>query len=436
MNAAQLPAPQHGNPAASEAEGQLLGLVMFGHELPDELPSMPDGDWAEPINVEIWAAIRRLHRDGTRVLSAGRIAVLVGQSFEEVERANLHRLLDAYVRAAPLLWSGTFDATLEDLARAVRGLSAKRQLKAVAADIARLAEDPALSAPEALAQVDRDLAKLRIGDTLAPMTLRELTIRLAEDMEQPAEVMPTGLGRLDEVLGGGLWTRKLYGVAARMKVGKTLLLVTAARNVARSGHRALYVALEMGQAEVAQRIIADRLGINAVRFLRRDEDDLPARLVGYATRNDAPELDNLMFRDMPGCTFDQLRATAQAAVTRQGIKLLVVDYWQLVGGIPKGWNETQHLSAVAQWMADFARRAGIAILTAAQINRDGQTRGSDGLRLACDWYGHMHPAEPNEDRDRWIEGLDSRYTMRTNVGSHGAPALYVDTVGPVMREWR
>ena len=63
------------------------------------------------------------------------------------------------------------------------------------------------------------------------------------------------------------------------------------------------------------------------------------------------------------------------AVLRERVKLVVVDYWQLVVGCPRGETEAQHLAGVAQWLADFMRRHDLVGLTAAQINRQGETRG-------------------------------------------------------------
>jgi hypothetical protein len=48
----------------------------------------------------------------------------------------------------------------------------------------------------------------------------------------------------------------------------------------------------------------------------------------------------------------------------------------------------------------------------------------------------QHPTEAgNPAVDRWLEVLDSRYTLRLDLGSATQPALYVDNVGPVMGEW-
>lgn len=412
---------------------QAIGLCLTGSELPPELPALPAVVWENPAHAAIWAAICALHRDGHRLLSAQLIASATGRELEEQGRASLVKHLDRCAALAPFAVPALTGTALAEVAGEIRRLSGRRQLKALSAEMATLLDDPSLSAPDVLARVERDLSLLRIGEGLAPTSLRQLVVGLAEALDQPSTVMSTGIDVLDEIWIGGMWTGKLYGIAARMKVGKTVGLTTIARNVARAGHRVLYLALEMGQAEIAQRAIAAALGCNSMHFLRREDPHMPSRLVGYALRRDAPELDNLLFRDCPGCTFDQLRSITQTAVAKHEVKLLVLDYWQLVQGTPKGQTEAQHLGTVAQWLADFARRSGVAVLTAAQINRDGHTRGSDGLRLACDWYGHMHPVG---DRDRWIEALDSRYAMRADGGSEASPPLYIDNVGPMLREHR
>ena len=81
------------------------------------------------------------------------------------------------------------------------------------------------------------------------------------------------------------------------------------------------------------------------------------------------------------------------------------------------------------------RRHDLVGLTAAQINRQGETRGGDGLRMACDWYAHLHPSEMGiPASDRWLEVLDSRYTLRRDLGTKDRPALTIDKIGPTMIE--
>ena len=418
-----------------DLEGQLLGLCLRGEGLPD-LPHLPAEVWAHPTHGHAWAVICRVHQRGLRCPTPVEVAGQIGAAAtDEAARRECVRYLEGCVAAAPIVGPSMLPEAIDELAAAITGAYGKRKLHDVASILQGLALEPGTSAVDALDAVERDLAKLRVGEVAKPVTLRELALRLADDLERPSTVLWTVMPLLDSSLAGGLWTGKLYGIAARMKMGKTVMLGTLARAAAQRVPT-LFIALEMGQAEIAQRAVAAALGCNSVHFLRRDDPDLPQRVVGYALRSDRPELSNLMFMDAPGCSFERLKAICQRAVMQDGVRLIVLDYWQLVRGQARGDTEAKHLGDVAQWMADFVRRHDVAGLTAAQINRQGETRGGDGLRMACDWYGHLHPTEVgNPACDRWLEALDSRYTLRVDVGSATSPGFWVDTVGPLMCEY-
>jgi hypothetical protein len=83
-------------------------------------------------------------------------------------------------------------------------------------------------------------------------------------------------------------------------------------------------------------------------------------------------------------------------------------------------------------MADTCRRENIWGLVAAQINQEGNTRGGEGLKLACDCYLTLH-REKQSDR-AWMEMEESRYTLYQHVGSDMAPALIFDNNGPHFRD--
>ena len=74
------------------------------------------------------------------------------------------------------------------------------------------------------------------------------------------------------------------------------------------------------------------------------------------------------------------------AIVRHGIKGVILDYWQLVGGKVRNESEEFHLRNIAQWLADTCRKHSIWALVAAQVNQEGNTRGGEGLKLACDVY--------------------------------------------------
>src|SRR5262249_15203950 len=158
----------------------------------------------------------------------------------------------------------------------------------------------------------------------------------------PAVIYPTGLAALDEAIGGGLIAGKLYGISARKKVGKTVLLGTLSHNLARAGVSHLFIALEMSPEEIEQRNAARELGINSIAFLKEPTKDLARRVAEYAC--DLGE--TAFYESAPGATLDEVRRMVSRAVVQHGIKGVILDYWQLVAGKARNETEEYHLRNV------------------------------------------------------------------------------------------
>jgi replicative DNA helicase len=112
-----------------------------------------------------------------------------------------------------------------------------------------------------------------------------------------------------------------------------------------------------------------------------------------------------------------------------------VDYIQLLQGQPRGQNRAEFLDDAAQMMAGMARKYGLWIVAAAQLNQEGNVRGSEGLLNACDMALFQHKVETNGDARAWLEMRASRYTPAKDIGSEDVPPLLMDfRVGPHFRE--
>jgi replicative DNA helicase len=233
---------------------------------------------------------------------------------------------------------------------------------------------------------------------------------------------------LDEALGGGLYAGKLYATAAKRKHAKTVTAGTIAANIAASGTPTLFFALEMGEEGIAQRIIARHLKTNSLAFLARDNPRLRDDVLRFADSYDTP----LFFEDRPGLGFAELKNLASEYVARHGVKVIVVDYWQLVGGRSARQSLVEHLDHVAQWLADFAKSSGCAVWCPAQLNRDGDTRSGEGLRLACDMYLVQSKVTQPDGKTEgiWFDMQDSRYTPTTEIGSEECCPFYISRTGP------
>ena len=317
---------------------------------------------------------------------------------------------------------------IADYGEVIRDLWMRRELLAHAEALKTAIGSPDASTEDMIAVAIRDLHGLSAQGRQTAQSKRAVAESLVNSIMQPAAVYPTGLEGLDEVLGGGLFAGKMVGVSARKKVGKTVLLGTISHNLSRAGIRHLLIALEMSPAEIEQRNAARELGINSIAFLKEPTKALARRVADYASGI----ADAALYESAPGASLDEVRRMVSRAVVTHGIKGVILDYWQLVGG--KGRNETEeyHLRNVAQWLADACRKHGIWCLIAAQQNQDGNSRGGEGLRLACDVYFALNREKGCDGA--WLDMQESRYLLYQNVGSAEVPGLWLNHHGPFFED--
>lgn len=275
---------------------------------------------------------------------------------------------------------------------------------------------------------------LALGETMGDRfhDSGKVTLAIAADLENQVNPYSTGLTLLDEAMGGGLYPGKAYGIAARKKVGKTILAGTISHNLNMAGVKHLFICGEMGEREIHQRVMGRHLRLYSSAFRGGYDRALLAAKLKTAAR-EMPK--NAIYLDAPGITFERLKDAVMMAHLKYGISGFILDYWQLVGGKQARDSEANHLQEVAQWIAEIGRKLGIWSLTMAQVNQDGNTRGSEGMRLAFDQVYQMHPvAGMGGEADvsqpgRWLEMMDTRYTRWTNIGNAEYPRLFLHERG-------
>lgn len=261
----------------------------------------------------------------------------------------------------------------------------------------------------------------------------EVIESLLEDLKQDLPSNSTGIPKLDNAMGGGLFAGKAYGFAARKKVGKTILAGTISYNLSQHDIPHLFICAEMGEKEIQQRISARRVDAYASSFrssFGRSSNFIERLALSARDLRKAPAA---MFYDAPGISFDELKSVLLSCVHKHKIKGVILDYWQLVGGKPNKKSTTEHQDEVAQWLADFGRKHGIWSITMAQINQEGNTRGGEGMRLAFDQVYQLH-REDVSSPGAWLEMMDTRYTAWANIGSKECPGLTMIDKGPYFEE--
>jgi len=259
------------------------------------------------------------------------------------------------------------------------------------------------------------------------------TENIIEELKSNKRPDATGMKLLDEAMEGGFYAGKTYGIAARKKMGKTALAATLSHNLNMSGVKHVFICCEMSPEEIQQRVIARAVGCYASDF--RNDRGRTSKFMNQIAEYARLMPKNVIYKNAPGTTFDELKYIYSSAIDRHGVKGIILDYWQLIGGKQKGQSDASHLDEVAQWIADYSRKRGVWSLVMAQINQEGNTRGGEGMRLAFDQVYCLQSPEDDPSRSvRWLDMMETRYTGWKNIGSENSPRLQINPKGVFMEE--
>lgn len=310
----------------------------------------------------------------------------------------------------------------------------RRRLAELAYWLGNAARDyqDAKGSQEILNSASRILEEITHQNTSHPiLTSKEVGYNIVDGFKQKLRCYDVGIPRLSEAMGGGLYEGKAYGMAARKKVGKTIMASTISYNLNKAGVKHLFIAAEMSPAEIQQRNIARGIKRNSVSFISSDREDFEFQSnVGKFA--DADE-GNIHYLHIPGISFDELKRNIALAVYKYKIKGFILDYFQLVRCSDARQNKVEFFDEVAQWIADYCRQEKIWALVTAQINQQDNIRWGEGMRLAFDQVYHLQKSETQEGM-YFIEMMDTRYTPWIEIGNKDHPIIRIEKTGPYFSE--
>lgn len=188
--------------------------------------------------------------------------------------------------------------------------------------------------------------------------------------------VPTGYSNLDRITGG--WQEpNLIIIAARPGMGKTSLALNFARNATVTYNVPVLVfSLEMSALQIAQRAFSLESNTSNTYFTRKGLDKEQLIIV----EKDCSKLISspLFVDDTPGITLFELRSKARKLKREKGIKLIIVDYLQLMSGerTTKN-NREQEISGISRGLKGLAKELQTPIIALSQLSRAVETRGGD-----------------------------------------------------------
>jgi replicative DNA helicase len=198
-------------------------------------------------------------------------------------------------------------------------------------------------------------------------------------IKEQVKGVPISLTKVQEHTNG--WQNGHFIIlAARPGMGKTALALDFAIHPAMEKKEPTAIfSLEMTQKELAARLMSKHSHISSKKILNgsTDTDELSAVIRDSVVLNGIP----FYIDDTPSLSITQLRSKAIRMVEQLGVKLIVIDYLQLMDGADEGnFNREQEISKITRGLKKLARELNIPIIALSQMSRQVESRASTGFR--------------------------------------------------------
>src|SRR5690606_36652214 len=269
------------------------------------------------------------------------------------EKAILRRLVEAGTRIVQLGYSGAEGADVNEVVD-------RAQSSVYEVTERRMSED--YVALEELLQPTMDEI-----DAIASRGGRSLGI-------------PTGFTDLDEVTNG-LHPGQMIIIAARPGIGKSTLGLDFARACSiKHGMTSAIFSLEMSRTEIMMRLLSaeTKVRLADMRAGRMTDDDWTRLARRMSDLDHAP----LFIDDSPNLTMMEIRAKARRLKQRNDLKLIVVDYLQLMTSGKRVESRQQEVSEFSRQLKLLAKELEVPVVAISQLHRGPEQRTDRKPRLA------------------------------------------------------
>jgi replicative DNA helicase len=202
----------------------------------------------------------------------------------------------------------------------------------------------------------------------------QLLTRLYEDKEMITGI-PTGFTDLDRNTSG-FQPGDLVILAARPSMGKTALALNIAQHVAvKKGLPVGIFSLEMSRQQLLMRFLCAQSMVDAhkVRTGYIARDDFQQLIDALAVVTQAP----LHIDDSSSLTIMEMRAKARRLKAEHGLKLLIVDYLQLMSSYGRVENRVQEISGISRGLKALAKELEVPVIALSQLSRAPEQRQGD-----------------------------------------------------------
>ncbi|MCL4366482.1 replicative DNA helicase, partial [Patescibacteria group bacterium] len=305
---------------------------------------------------------------------------------EELKRKSVYDKIGGSAYLASLINIVPTSAHIEHYAKIIKEHALRRNLIAQATILIQRAYDEGVAVEELLETAEAGIFSLsqdHVSRDFRPIkdALTESFDRLDELQKTSGKLrgVPSGFRDLDSKLAG-MQDSNLIILASRPGQGKTSMALNIAQYVAVSAGLPVGIfSLEMSQEELVDRLLIGQADIEAWKLKtgRLDEKDFDKLSLAMGELAEAP----IFIDDTPGISISEMRTKARRLQVEHGLRLLIVDYLQLVHGRNLE-NRVQEVSEISQNLKNLARELKIPVLAISQLSRAVEQRGTRRPQLA------------------------------------------------------
>jgi len=370
-------------PQAVDLEEVVLGAMMIDKKGVDDVIDILHADvFYKPAHQHIYTAIFRLFENSEPI-----DILTVTNQLRKDEKLDIVGG-DFYI--VSLTQKVSSAAHIEFHARIILQKYIQRRLITISSEIINNAYDETVDVFDLLDNAETKLFDITQGNlkksSEAAENLVSQALKKIEEIsnQEGMSGVASGFSKLDDLTSG--WQPSdLVIIAARPGMGKTAFVMSMAKNMAIDFDMPVAIfSLEMSSVQLITRMISSETGISSEKLRKGNLETYEWEALNVKVKNLAKA--PIFIDDTPSLSVFDLRAKARRLVSQHGVRVVVIDYLQLMtaGNNKSSGNREQEISTISRNLKALAKELEVPVIALSQLSRAVETRGGSKRPLLSD----------------------------------------------------